>query len=100
MNIFQELTFFRGEYFSGVNIFHGLIFFRDEYFSGGKISQFKFRIHTDYFGLVFTKNVRKFHKTHIPGVQDSGSPIISTSDSHSAAYLDPFKVRLNPLVFS
>ena len=34
------------EYFSQVNIFRG------EYFSGVNISQFKFRIRTDYFGLV------------------------------------------------
>ena len=36
----------RAEYFSGVNIF------RNEYFLGVNISQCKFRIRTDYFGLV------------------------------------------------
>ena len=43
---------------SKVNIFKGWIFvmceyfFHGEYFSGVNISQFKFRIRTDYFGLV------------------------------------------------
>ena len=32
--------------------FHVWIFFTGEYFSGVNISQFKFRIRTDYFGLV------------------------------------------------
>ena len=35
-----------------MNIFHVWIFFICEYFSGVNISQFKFRIRTDYFGLV------------------------------------------------
>ena len=35
-----------------MNICHVRIFFHGEYFSGVNISQFKFRICTDYFGLV------------------------------------------------
>ena len=63
VNIFKGGTFFRGEYFSEVIISKGWIFFmceyfsfvnifHDKYFSGVNISQFKFRICTDYFGLV------------------------------------------------
>ena len=56
-----------------MNTFEGWIFFIREYFSGVNISQFKFRIRTDYFGLVcnlFKSFFNRGHRTEVKQFED------------------------------